>query len=1758
MGCASSNAEIGNEKEAHKFDEPFNSNKTKPSKKTEQKEPESEQKKSKKNGESISKKLHEKSESGNESALSKSTVPNNFDASRVAHRTRWKTALTKLKERKKRGTCGSKKLKNTVKQAISVQEPLDHPEYQILCGNVNTECPSTAKVVRIFTSSTFTDTKNERNTLMETTYPRLKQFCQKHGYEFQVVDMRWGIREEATDDHMVLELCMKELELCQKLSTGPNFVSLLSHKYGYRLFPRQILLSEFDLLLQNVPEGEDKKLLQKWFLKDDNVVPPSYVLQSISTHIPDFLSSDSKKRNNAKNIWSTESEKMREALEEASQVLNPKDAQKYIMSVTEAELREGLLNEKKVEKCCLWVKREIKDIENQTNSEVLSKYIDCTGTEEKWTKSRALMKNLRDEYMIKKLPKNNILEYDVEWSENGIDPKMNEKHRAYLTKFSNDLEAKLTSMIDDAFREKSKAKINHPVFTEVLQHVQFCQSKCQDFYGRSATLKKIQDYIKSDNVRVLVVHGKSGCGKTSILAMAAKQCWKWLGGKATIVFRFLGTTPRSSEIRPLLGSLTHQINKVHRQISLLPDSMKELTAVFHKSLKLATKEQPLVLILDSLDQLDVSDGAHQLAWIPRKLPPNVKLVVSTLPESMYEILPKLKTIVADKTNFLSVPVLPDSDVTVIVDKWLLSRQRALTSSQRTKLLASFQRCPLPLFLKLSFDEASLWKSYSPESITVLQTTVRESILHMFTKIETLHGNTLVSRALGYLTISQSGLTEAELEDILSCDDDVLNDVYMYWTPPVRRLPPLLVVRLKTDLSQYLVDRGGDGARVMYWYHRQFIEAARSRYCKDPKINRMLHESLANFFSGTWSGQKKPYTAKGQNGTADRHVVPQPLHLGQSYNLRKIKNLPYHRIKANELSLLKTECLGSFEFLIAKLHATSLRLLLDDYIGARKAFPEDKELELISDALELSQDALMSDANQLAPQLLGRLQGFKDVEGFLKQCELLSVPYLYPDRSLLIQPGGQLIHCLAGHGQGEIQSLDITENGKTCVTCGKDDTVKFWDVAKGRLIRSIDGIGSGMLDAVICANEKVILLFSAEKIQAINFDSGTLKYTINHGDYSSKCVAGPNKSLLATCMENRIKLYDTNTGNFLQEIAHSNTLVNFDGLACGSTNYIALGDSSDRYFCTLDLKKKQFSKRVCWPAREDDDDDDDDDGCMEALTISNDEKFLYISTVNDNLDIFRIKTLKLLKSLKGESNGYASTNFYTTKDSKFIHFAKGCEVAFWDLEKEFLSLMMKHPVMVRDVKTADWRYFITISDDTVVRIWDTTIKRSAGRPIESQLFYGNCSIMGHLNPLKDSNYLVTRVTLTDDEDDVSLVVYDVEKKSIVRKLSLKSDQSVMSVWPLDQKSVIISTQSRKLKILDLDTLAVQKTFQGMSCKSNDMLVLLNGGKEVAVPTKGQKHLKIYDVASGICIKKIDCSESCGSTKIDRLEANSSGTIVVVLKTEELDEDEYGTSESAFIYKSETSAMSVLKKDDLSSSSEYIVNGIFEMTKDGSLLFFTVAATPEGGDPERECVDFVVSWDTRKDKKHLEFIDLAYHANYQTGDNSKGLGVGVDTIEILDDEKLISAHDDFLIRVWDIQSGALLHHLEGHHTTPDMYVSENSPYFVSQGSCFEDNAFRLWDKKMFNCIAAYNHECQIEQLCWSTDGLSVIGGQSYPIDFIMWSLYEKGINKSSPTDKMAIVLEGTVEKTGIEIESDDVYEESDDLDTDSDSSDDSEDE
>ena len=46
----------------------------------------------------------------------------------------------------------------------------------------------------------------------------------QHKTLIQVVDMRWGVRDEMTNEHMTTELCMRELASCQQLSIGPEMI----------------------------------------------------------------------------------------------------------------------------------------------------------------------------------------------------------------------------------------------------------------------------------------------------------------------------------------------------------------------------------------------------------------------------------------------------------------------------------------------------------------------------------------------------------------------------------------------------------------------------------------------------------------------------------------------------------------------------------------------------------------------------------------------------------------------------------------------------------------------------------------------------------------------------------------------------------------------------------------------------------------------------------------------------------------------------------------------------------------------------------------------------------------------------------------------------------------------------------------------------------------------------------------------------------------------------------------------------------------------------------------------------------------------------------------------------------------------------------------------------------------------------------------------------------------------------------------------
>lgn len=295
-------------------------------------------------------------------------------------------------------------------------------------------------------------------------------------------------------------------------------------------------------------------------------------------------------------------------------------------------------------------------------------------------------------------------------------------------------------------------------------------------------------------------------------------------------------------------------------------------------------------------------------------------------------------------------------------------------------------CNTPLYVKLVFDEIKLWKSYTKTQEKDLAKTVSTSINKLLGRIENQHGHILVEHALSYITASKSGLSEAELEDLISLDETVLNDVYQYHLPPIRRIPPLLWTRIRNDVPNYLVEREAEGVSVVSWYHRQFAEGmdyreittsifrrsffclvSQERYLANDDVRRMYHSQMADYFLGIWAGcpkpfqftenQKRMFHLTTTEGEADRKVPAQPVIFttanaaaGKSdagpvrYNLRKLSELPFQLIRAQREEDLYTHVLFNYEFIHSKLSSMPLNLCLFDYEDALQ-FMFDKEVRI---------------------------------------------------------------------------------------------------------------------------------------------------------------------------------------------------------------------------------------------------------------------------------------------------------------------------------------------------------------------------------------------------------------------------------------------------------------------------------------------------------------------------------------------------------------------------------------------------------------------------------------------------------------------------------------------------------------------------------------------------------------------------------------------------------------------------------------------
>ncbi|VFV45216.1 low quality protein: nacht and wd [Lynx pardinus] len=905
------------------------------------------------------------------------------------------------------------------------------------------------------------DMDAEREALQSTAYPKVQNFCQKHGLMFEVVDLRWGIRNTEATEHMTTELCLEELDRCRKTSTGPAFVALLGDQYGPCPVPTLIEEKEWEALrAQLTSKPRDLELVAQHFRRDENAVPPTYLLQALGT-------SEACGPEEA-----TLTSVLRSGAQEARRLglITQEQWHRYHWSVIEWEIDRGLLSLTDGDRGATIFLREIQDLNKHILEDCALKMVDrlpdgCLDTD-----AQNLLRGLKGR--IADVQPGVLRAHHLPWSRDLVNPK-NKAHARYLKELGEQFVARASHQVLEHLRELEAGRQELAwLYQEIRHHLGLSAEANRTFCGRQELLAQLGQRLQQSDSHPhspLVLFGPPGIGKTALMCKLAEQMPGLLGRKTVTVLRLLGASQMSSDARGLLQSICAQVCLAYG-LPLPPAQVLEAHArvvqFFHTLLHTVSCRnfESLVILLDSMDDVDSICRARRVPWLPPKCPPRIHLILSAC-SGRQGILDTVRQTLTDPEAYWEVKPLSGNQGQEMIQLLLAASRRTLSPGQRELLWASLPECGHPGRLRLAFEEARKWASFTIPA--PLASTAKEAMHHLCARLEQTHGQVLVAHVLGYIASSRHGLSEAELKDVLSLDDEVLQVVYRDWTPPSKellRFPPLLWVRLRRDLGHCLARRPVDGFTLLAIAHRQLAEVVQERYLSGVERAKR-HGVLADFFSGAWSqGTKKLVTLPlvGKPLNLDRMVAPQPLWFSDTVaNVRKLKEMPHHLVHSGRLETLKQEVLGSMNWISCRGISGGIESLLDDF-DLYAPYLDCPEVGLVREALQLCRPALElrgMERSILYTELLARLHFFttshpalvgqlcQQAQNWFRMCPH---PVLVPLTGFLQPPGGPLRATLTGCHKG-ITAMAWSVEERLLVVGTQDGTVAVWDTEEHHVI-----------------------------------------------------------------------------------------------------------------------------------------------------------------------------------------------------------------------------------------------------------------------------------------------------------------------------------------------------------------------------------------------------------------------------------------------------------------------------------------------------------------------------------------------------------------------------------------------------------------------------------------------------------------------------------------------------------------------------------
>ncbi len=691
------------------------------------------------------------------------------------------------------------------------------------------------RTFRLFISSTFENFGEERRILNQEVAPKMRSYCQARGYDFEIIDLRWGVSSEAALNQNTMEICLGEIRRCKEYSPRPNFLVMQGERYGWVPLPSSLSTDEYEPIFLAC-DGEDRKLLDEWYLLDENVIGGAYVLERRTGRYVDDK------------VWAETEAKIRTALfsgmDKAGYGIGKK--KDFDISATEREINEGLFKNGGLAGNAIAF---IRDSTRPCGEDARVKLL-----------KRRIQRKMVD------FPDQLIYTDDGE---------------GYLDYFKTRILEQLPKMIDQEIRRLDSEKESQ-------------REECGDiFVGRDAEMKALADYLSENSHNMLAVVGNSGTGKSTLLRRFLQQQKDYrvfsvfygqddnsyalvdaIGEICEQIITYLneknGSSPMgelkadtdspegngmSHTMKYVMGGIGGWIfagfgNKAEDSKTVekgidekLPSRVGEynLAQGFQDTLLALTGEKVLIVI-DALEMFSDIGQINENIF-PEKLPDGVRLVVSS---ANMDVVTKY---CPEDTEKMLLGRLSDSNAWMAFDGRMQKKGRTLSNREQVMAIRwALSGGSDPLTVKILSEIAQRWHSYDKVSLISVKS---EADAHLYIE-ETWerlgHDRAMVLGALCLVGVSPYGVAENELLELLPQMPDVRGAFRREdrYGNTDKALPYVVWSRLFYDLGDCLETAVVKGTTVIRFGHGIFETMLRERYAN--LCDRAL-ETLISYYDG---------------------------------------------------------------------------------------------------------------------------------------------------------------------------------------------------------------------------------------------------------------------------------------------------------------------------------------------------------------------------------------------------------------------------------------------------------------------------------------------------------------------------------------------------------------------------------------------------------------------------------------------------------------------------------------------------------------------------------------------------------------------------------------------------------------------------------------------------------------------------------------------------------------------------------------------